>query len=446
MPVPADLPGHLWSTATPIAFSATGAAVPPIPLVRAAGPVVLAARFTRTTGNGAIISLGGGSAAYFDAPLMLMFDWDTEMHLRVNGGVVKHLSNPMPPSGHTVIAIGATSASLEDIGDPPDTGALGNPAASATLHIGHGTDASGNPWFRAGGTLHRAALFARDGLTTAERAEVLAWLADEGGGTTVHDRGAAVAAVSTVSAWRTAVHARSAQVAASATVTASRTIVHARGAAITAASGLTALVTAVRSRAAAVQARSAVTAARTARHKRGAAVEAGSALTVARTAVHARGAAVQAASSLTAAATVVHSRGATVNAVSTVAVSTGNVIIHERGAAVVAEARVTAGRTAVHGRSAAVVAETRLTAARTAIHARAAAVAAAAVLAAGRTAIHARSAAVRAVSAVTVIVSGGPLVPVRFAYPGEARAGRLIHEPRAGTLLGGPRTGTLLRG
>lgn len=426
MPVPADLPGHLWSTATPITFSATGAAVPPIPLVRAAGPVVLAARLTRTTGNGAIISLGGGSEAFFAAPLMLMFDWDTEMHLRVNGSFVKHLSNPAPPSSHTIIAIGAPSASLEDIGAPPDTGTLGNPAASMTLHIGHGTDGSGNPWFRADGTLHRAALFARDSLTSAERAEILAWLADEGGGTTVHDRGAAVAAISTLSAGRTSVHARGAGVAGVSSLSAVRTQVHVRDAVVTAASGLTALVTTVRSRAAAVQARSVVTAARTARHKRGAAV--------------------QAASSLTAAATVVHGRGAAITAVSTLTVSTRNVVTHERGAAVVAEARVTAGRTAIHGRTAVIAAETLLTAARTAIHARVAAVAGAAVLAAGRTAIHGRSAAMRAVSAVTVIVSGGPPVPVRFAYPGEVRAGRLIQGQRYGRLLGGPRVDTLLRG
>lgn len=200
-----------------------------------------------------------------------------------------------------------------------------------------------------------------------------------------------------------------------------------------------------RSRSAAVAANSAASTTRSIGRQLAASMAAASGVAASRFITRTRAAAVDAVSAAAGSRLINRNRSAAVESVSALMAKVGTAAVVQRDAAIAAVSGAGATSRRLLQRAAAIAAESGFTAARSITLSRAALVAVLSASTAYRALALRRVATINAVSGAIAVPIFGQ-VTRRYAFPGETRGGRLIHQPRGGSLIHKPRSGRLIRG
>ncbi len=461
--------GLLWSTDAAIDFAVSGPIVPAIPMPRAAGPVYFAMSF-RSDGDGMILRIGNPEDYYYGQnSFQLTKGWGNFVFEAAPGWPNNAILNDTPPAPTEHVWEFWTSASDADLvrhdshpGWFPDPMPALDVVATSHLFIGYRPN-EGTPMERGAGRIHRIAVYDRVP-TSAERAQLVAWVESEDPAGATIDRQAGLVAASHVAAQRTVRRQRSAVVVAGSAVAASASTARRRGAQILATSSLAAAAAPVRDRGASVGAGSTVAARASVSRLASATLSARSAVSAQGTITRTRSARVGATSALSATAGVsgVISASASIKAASSVQARPSRAI--HRSAVIEAGSSVRAGSgrsvhasvgviasSAIAARARRIVARGVTVTAAGAVHARAEVQRGSGITIAARSSITAqrRVLALRAanISAASVVAAAAIIVrPVmRYAYPGDPQGGTLSPSLRGGVLAPSIRSGTIQR-
>lgn len=176
--------GLLWHTDTPIAFAETGAAVPPIAMPRAAGPLYVVISYHQAAtaeSETAVFYVGDPTDnLWLTNTFYVQRDWGTGIAVYTSPGAGKLVSLPEPPSDFVgEIWAAATGANMVDHAPGTTSWYMDpipnhNPVATSHLFVGYKPQ-DGNPAWRGAGTIRRMAIYDRVPSET-ERGQLVAWV------------------------------------------------------------------------------------------------------------------------------------------------------------------------------------------------------------------------------------------------------------------------------